>query len=76
MVSGTIFILQLGVVVSQANDVIDYEDCKWHWGNNGQEIWCEGGYVGMGICGSKGQQRCNNNAHGLYCCKLREDSSK
>merc|ERR1712141_33932 len=54
----------------EPEQLVNWDDCEWVWGDAKTFKNCKDGYVGVGACGNKGQQRCNNKAFGIHCCKM------
>ena len=56
--------------VALAGDRIDYSKCQWLYGSATNTVSCPNGYIGVGACGNKGQNRCGGKAFGIKCCNL------
>lgn len=42
--------------------------CEPIWGGYGEEIFCDPGFVIQGLCGSGGDQDCDERSHMMTCC--------
>ena len=54
------------------SEYIDYNTCDWMYRGGGDVITCPTGFVAVGACGNKGQNRCSGKAHGLQCCRMKQ----
>ena len=57
---------------SVPSEYIDYNTCNWMYRGGGDVTTCPTGYVAVGACGNKGQNRCSGKAHGLQCCRMKK----
>ena len=50
--------------------LIDYSQCNYIYGNAGDWLRCQNGYVGIGACGSQTSRNCNAYIAQIECCKM------